>query len=291
MTPLRQRMLDDMELRRFSPHTKRAYMNAVVRLSKFFNRSPDKLTKEEVRTFLLDLVKHKKVSPSLFNQCRCAFLFFYRVTVGRDFTLDRILCQPYAKKLPIVLSQDEVVQFFNATRNLKQRAMFMLMYAAGLRVSEVVNLQASAIDSKKMMLHVVQGKGRKDRMVMLSEKLLPVLREYWSAYRPTQWFFFSGKERDRQLTTNDILRVCYTIRRRAKLTKRITPHTFRHTFATHLLDAGTDLRTIQTLLGHRSLRTTAIYTLISPARVSATKSPLDLLDLEGKAPDEGKVNP
>lgn len=290
MSPLRQRLLDDMQLRRFSPHTQQAYLRAVVRLAKFYNRSPDQISKEEVRSFLVDLVKNKKASPSLYNQVRCALVFFYRVTLGREFALERMLCQPYAKKLPTVLSPAETAQFFQATRSLKARALFMTLYAAGLRVSEVVNLEAKDIDSKRMVLHVRAGKGQKDRLVMLSEKLLHVLRDYWKTYRPTVKLFFPGKDRHRPLNRNNVWWLCRRIARRAGLAKKVTPHTFRHSFATHLLEAGTDLRTIQALLGHRSLRTTALYTLVSPARLATTKSPLDLLDLDRPTEPERKAD-
>ena len=282
MTPLRQRMLEDMQLRRLSPHTVEAYLRAVSQLAKFYNRSPDRISKEEVRAFLVDLVKRKK-SASTYNQVRCALIFFYRVTLGREFALARILCQRTGKKLPTVLSQTEVVEFFRAAWSLKYRTLFMTAYAAGLRVSEVINLEVKDIDSKRMVLHVHSGKGQKDRVVMLSEKLLPVLREYWQTYRPTGKMFYPGQDRQRALDRKDVLLTCRRMARRAGIAKRVTPHTLRHSFATHLLEAGTDIRTIQMLLGHRSLRTTAMYTLVSPARLAAAKSPLDLLDLDGQA--------
>jgi integrase/recombinase XerD len=290
MSPLRQRLLDDMQLRRFSPHTQEAYLRAVTRLAQVYQRSPDRLSTEEVRAFLLDLVKRKKVAPSTYNQVRCALAFFYRVTLGRDFALGQIVCQPSAKKLPTVLSPEEVVRFFRAARGLKHRALFQTLYAGGLRVSEVINLEVRDIDSQRMALHIRSGKGQKDRVVMLSEKLLPVLRAYWKRYRPTAKFFFPGKNRHRAMHRKTILLVCRGIARRAGLTKKVTPHTLRHSFATHLLEAGTDIRTIQVLLGHRSLRTTALYTLVSPARLTATRSPLDLLDLDGPTQPEGKAD-
>jgi integrase/recombinase XerD len=289
MSPLRQRMLEDMQLRRFSPHTVEAYLRAVTQLAQFYKRSPDRINKEEVRAFLLDLVKRKKAAPSTYNQVRCALVFFYRVTLGRAFALERILCQPSSKKLPIILSPVEMVAFFQAARSLKYRVLFMTAYAAGLRVSEIINLEAKDIDSKRMVLHVRAGKGQKDRMVMLSETLLPMLREYWKTYRPTAKMFFPGKNRERAMDRKSIWLACRRMAKYAGISKKVTPHTFRHSFATHLLEAGTDIRTIQTLLGHRSLRTTALYTLVSPARLTTTKSPLDLLDLDGQTKPEGKA--
>ncbi|MCI0539718.1 MAG: site-specific integrase [Verrucomicrobiales bacterium] len=290
MTPLRQRMLEDMELRRLSPHTQEAYLRAVAKLAKFYNRSPDRIGKPEVRAFLVDLVRRKKAAPSTYNQVRCALIFFYRVTLAREFVLDRIVCQRSSKKLPTVLSLDEVARFLKAARSLKFRAMFMTAYAAGLRVSEVINLEPRDIDSKRMTIHVRAGKGQKDRMVMLSEKLLPVLREYWQKYRPAAKMFFPGDNRQRPMIDKNVQTACHGMARRAKITKNVTPHTLRHSFATHLLEAGTDIRTIQMLLGHRSLRTTALYILVSPARVATTKSPLDLLDLDGPNKPEGKAD-
>jgi integrase/recombinase XerD len=288
MTALRQRMLEDMQLRRLSPHTVEAYLRAVTKLAKFYNRSPERISTEEVRAFLVAQVK-KKVAPSTFNQVRCGLVFFYRVTLGREFAMGRIVCQRNGTKLPTVLSLAEMAQFLCSARGLKHRAMFMTMYAAGLRVSEVLNLEARDIDSKRMTIHVRSGKGQKDRMVMLSEKLLPVLREYWEKYRPTGKLFFPGKKRDRSMNDRNILMACHGMERRAGIKKNVTPHTLRHSFATHLFEAGTDLRTIQSLLGHRSLRTTALYILVSPQRVTATKSPLDLLDLDGPTKPEEKV--
>jgi integrase/recombinase XerD len=275
MTPLRQRMLQDMHMRNLSPHTLNAYVRAVVRLAAFYKTPPDRLDLEQVRAFLVHLVG-QRVSFSLFNQVRCALVFFYRITLGRDWAFDRIACQKQPKRLPVVLSQAEIAQFFAAAGRLKYRALFMAVYACGLRVSEVVALRASDIDSKQMVLRVCQGKGMKDRLVMLSPKLLEVLREYYKAFRPTDTLFF-GRDKARPLDRSTVWQVCRLIARRAGLSKHVTVHTLRHSFATHLLEAGVDLRTIQALLGHRSLRTTALYTFVSAERVAATPSPLDLM--------------
>src|SRR5262249_24017042 len=185
-------------------------------------------------------------------------------------------CQKRPKRLPVVLSQAEMAQFLAATGRLKYRALFMAVYAAGLRVSEVVALRAQDIDSKQMVVRVCQGKGKKDRFVMLSPKLLEVLREYYKAFRPTDTLFF-GNDKGRPLDRGSVLRACRLIARRAGLTKHVTPHTLRHSFATHLLEAGVDLRTIQALLGHRSLRTTALYTFVSTERSEEHTSELQSL--------------
>jgi integrase/recombinase XerD len=275
MTPLRQRMLQDMQMRNLSPHTLQAYIRAVAKLATFYKTSPDRLDLEQVRSFLVHL-SGQQVSFGLFNQTRCALVFFYRITLGRDWNFDRIACQKREKRLPVVLSQEEMAQFFAAIDRLKYRALFMAVYGCGLRVSEVVALRAEDIDSKLMVLRVCQGKGKKDRYVMLSPKLLEVLREYYKAFRPTATLFF-GKDKARPLDRGTVLLACRRIARRAGLTRRVTVHTLRHSFATHLLEAGVDLRTIQALLGHRSLRTTALYTFVSPQRVAGTASPLDFL--------------
>jgi len=275
MTPLRQRMLQDLQMRNLSPHTQEAYLRAVTRLAAYCKMPPDRLALEQVRAFLVHLVG-QQVSFSLFNQIRCALVFFYRVTLGRDWDFDRFPCQKQAKRLPVVLSQAEIAQFFAAIRRLKYRALFMAVYACGLRVSEVVALRAADIDSQRMVVRVCQGKGRKDRYVMLSPKLLEILRAYYRAFRPTASLFF-GCAKERPLHRRTVLQMCQVIARRAGLRKRVTVHTLRHSFATHLLEVGVDLRTIQALLGHRSLRTTALYTFVSPERVAATPSPLDLL--------------
>lgn len=276
MTPLRQRMLEDMQMRNFSPHTQEAYIRAVAQLALYYKRSPDQLGTEEVRAYLLHLINEHHVAPSTFNQVRCAPRFFYHVTLGRDWALDRIVCQKEEKKLPVVLSRDEVRRLFAAARRIKSRAILMTLYASGLRVSELVGLKVGDIDSQRMAIRVCQGKGKKDRYVMLSPTLLATLRDYWKAYRPSDWLF-PGKDPQKQLDRQTVNSICRSAGRRARLARRISPHTLRHTFATHLLEAGTDIRTIQALLGHRSLRTTALYTYVSLDKVAATTSPLDLL--------------
>jgi site-specific recombinase XerD len=216
-------MLQDMQMRNLSPHTQEAYLRAVAKLAIHFKTSPDRLQPEQVRSFLVSLIT-RRVSFSLFNQTRCALVFFYRVTLGWDCALDRIACQKQPKRLPIVLSQAEIAQFLAATGRLKYRALFMAVYAAGLRVSEVVALRAQDIDSQRMVIHVCQGKGKKDRYVMLSPKLLEVLRDYYKAFRPTATLFF-GTDKGRPLHRGTVLRACRAIARRAGLAKRITVHT------------------------------------------------------------------
>ena len=282
MTPLRQRMVEDLKLRNLSPHTEEAYVRAVAKLAQHYGKSPDTLDQSDVRAYLVHLAE-RRVSPSLFNQVRCALQFFYGITLGRDWVLKGIVCAKTKKLLPVVLSRDEVSQFLGTVRNPKYRAIFLTAYAAGLRVSELVALRIEDIDSRRMVIRVRQGKGRKDRYVMLSPKLLDELREYWKIARPSTWLF-PGRNRDQPLSRRLVAIACSSASRRAGFRKKVTPHTLRHTFATHLLDAGTDIRTIQALLGHRSLRTTALYTYVSMEKVVATRSPLDLLATPAETP-------
>lgn len=281
MTPLRQRMIEDLKLRNLSPHTEEAYVRAVAKLAQHYGKSPELLDQAQVRAYLVRLAE-QRVSPSLFNQVRCALRFFYSITLGRDWVLNGIVCAKTGKPLPVVLSHDEVTQFFKAVRHPKYRALLMTAYGAGLRVSELVALRLEDIDSRRMVIRVRQGKGKKDRYVMLSPKLLAELREYWKIARPTTWLF-PGRRTGRPLSRHLVSIACRRAARRAGIKKNVTAHTLRHCFATHLLDAGTDIRTIQALLGHRSLRTTALYTYVSMEKIVATVSPLDLLDARVEA--------
>lgn len=279
MTPTRARMIEDMQLRNFSPHTQKAYVRAVAKFAQFFNQSPDRLGPEEVRAYLIHLVQQRKLAWGTYNQTLCALRFYYHTTLGKDGSLAGVPCPKVQKKLPVVLSTSEVGRFFNAITNLKHRAMFMAAYACGLRVSELVGLRVGDIDSTRMMIRVFQGKGRKDRYVPLAIRLLEILRAYWAARRPTGWLF-PGKFPDRPIHPRAVHLIGHKIAKRAGLTKRVTVHALRHSYATHLLDAGTDLRTIQVLLGHRNIKTTARYTHVSPAKLGSIPSPLDLLDAE-----------
>jgi integrase/recombinase XerD len=276
MTLLRRRMIDDMGLRNLAPKTIEVYTQRVAAFARHFKRSPEALGPDEVRAYLLHLVQERHVSWSYYNQTVAALRFLYEVTLERQGVMQRIRCPKVPKKLPVVLSQDEVTRVLSAVGSLKHRALLMTAYAAGLRVSEVASLRIEDIDSKRMVIRVRQGKGRKDRYVMLSPRLLAILREYWKATRPAEWLF-PGDIPGRPLTEASVQRVCVRAGRDAGLDKHVTVHTLRHSFATHLLEAGTDIRTIQVLLGHRNLKTTAIYTHVSPAAVEATHSPLDRL--------------
>ena len=276
MTPLRRRMIEDMRVRNLAPNTQRIYVDRVAKFAQYFGKSPHLLGPEEIRTYQVYLTRQKNASPSALNQAVCALRFLYRITLGKTWLIEHI---PYAKKpraLPVVLSRDEVSRFFECIPNLKHQAIVMTAYATGLRVSEVLSLRVSDIDSQRMMIRVQQGKGRKDRYVMLSPHLLELLRAYWKVARPQGWLF-PGRPPNRPLTREMIHQVCTKASVAAGLTKRAHVRALRHSFATHLLEAGANIRVIQILLGHRSLRTTAVYTNVSRETVCATSSPLDLL--------------
>lgn len=276
MTPLRQRMIEDMTLRNYADRTIKVYVKRVATFAEHFGKSPKRLNASDVRAYLLFLIQEKRVSWSYYGQAICAIRLLYRVTLGKDWVVEGVASPRKEQKLPVVLSLDEVTQFFEGITSLKHRAILMTAYAAGLRISEVVDLRVADIDSRRMIIRICQGKGRKDRDVMLSPRLLTVLRAYWKAARPKDWLF-PGRVPGRPITDGSVNRICIRAAENSGLGKHITIHTLRHSFATHLLEAGTDLRTIQVLLGHRSLRTTAIYTHVSAAALQATQSPLDRL--------------
>ena len=279
MTPLRRRMIDDMTLRNFTPKTIEAYVRCVARFAHYFHCSPARLGSEQVRAYLLHLLQERDVSLSYYNQVRCALRFLYQVSLGRDDVPARILPAKQPRTLPVVLSGDEVLRLFAAISNLKHRSILITAYAGGLRVSEVARLRVEDIDSKRMVIRVCQGKGQKDRYVMLSPQLLEILRDYCRKAVRLRGYLFPGAAPDQPIATSSVLKACRRAAQHAKLGKHVTVHTLRHSFATHLLEAGTDLRTIQVLLGHRSFNTTARYVHVATASLASTRSPLDRLDL------------
>jgi integrase/recombinase XerD len=276
VSPLRRRMIDDMMLRNLSPATQRSYLHAVTKFSRYFGRSPDRLGLEDVRAFQVYLVSQGISWPSL-NQTVCALRFFYGVTLNRGEIPERIAYARTPRKLPAILSPDEVVRFLEAVPSLKSRAALTTAYAAGLRVSEAVSLKVGDIDSDRMLLQVRHGKGAKDRTVMLSAQLLDILRTYWRLTRPTDWLFPGRGERPIDVTV--LHSACRSATKAAGLTKKVSVHTLRHSFATHLLESGIDIRIIQVLLGHNSLSTTARYTQVATTTIASAQSPLDRLTL------------
>lgn len=277
MTVLRQRMTEDMQVRNLAPNTQLSYLQQVSLFARHFGESPAVMGREEIRTYQVYLTNEKKLSPNSIHTAVAALRFLYKVTLRRDWAFEEILPLPKKQqRLPIILSPEEVQHFLNCVERIKHRVILTTCYAAGLRISEAVHLKPTAIDSQRMVIHVEQGKGQKDRYVMLSPKLLDILRGYWLALRPKEWLF-PGDLPGRPITKDAVEQACEKARRRAGLSKPVTPHCLRHAFAVHLLEAGTDVRTIQLLLGHRSLSTTARYLRIATSRVCATSSPLDLL--------------
>jgi len=279
MTPLRQRMLHDLQVRNLSPRTIQCYLGHVAKFAQFFHRSPEHLGPEEVRLWQVHLVEEEKASWSRFNQAVCALRFLYRVTLGQDWPVTHI---PYAKRpkrLPTVLSIDEVHRLLACVPALKPRLVLTTAYAAGLRISEATQLQVTHVDSQRMMIHIEQGKGAKDRLVPLSPRLLEELRSYWRLTRPVHWLFPGLKPRQ-PLHPGTVRRECQRAARAAKLTKQVTPHTLRHSYATHLLEAGVDLPTIQRLLGHGSVSTTMIYLHVGAQHVKAVTSPWNWLPIQ-----------
>jgi integrase/recombinase XerD len=278
ISPLRQRMIEDMTVRNLSPATQRSYVSAVAKFSRHFGCSPDRLDLEQVRAFQVQLVANGISWPAL-NQTVCALRFFYGVTLGHREIPERI---PYAReprKLPVVLSADEVVRFLEAVPSLKTRAALTTAYAAGLRAAEAVGLKVVNVDSGRMVIRVEHGKGGKDRYVMLSAQLLGILRTYWRLARPQHWLF-PGRDATKPIDVQVLHAACRSACAAAGLTKHATVHTLRHSFATHLLEAGTDIRIIQVLLGHANLSSTARYTRVSNGMIRRTESPLDRLVLE-----------
>jgi site-specific recombinase XerD len=275
-------MIEDLKVRNRSARTIKTYIGHVAKFAQHFQKSPELLGPEEVRQYQVYLVHERRVSWSHFNQAVCALRFLYHHTLRRDWAITHIPFPRQPKKLPVVLSQSEVQRFLAAIRKLKYRAILMTAYAAGLRLSEITHLQVSDIDSQRMMIRVRQGKGQKDRYVMLSPTLLELLRVYWRVERPKTWLF-PGHQPDEPISMTSVQRVCHQAGVDAGLSKRVTVRMLRHCFATHLLEAGTNVRVIQSLLGHRSLSTTQRYTYVSAQTVRATVSPLELLAQQDKA--------
>ena len=277
MPSLRQRMLEDMQVRQLSPCTQQTYVETVARFARHFDRSPARLGPEEIRDYQVYLTNERGLAPSSLIVAVSALRFLYRVTLHKRWVFDDVIPVPKKpRSLPVVLSRDEVMQFLEAVKAAKHHAILTTCYAAGLRISEAVRLTVSSIDSERMVLRVEKGKGQKDRYVMLSPKLLAVLRAWWHVDRPRHWLF-PGERPEAPITPGAVGRACHVAARRARMAKPVSPHALRHAFAVHLLEAGTDLRTIQLLLGHRSLQTTATYLRVATTTVCSTASPLDLL--------------
>jgi site-specific recombinase XerD len=266
----------ELRIRGFAEGTRESYLRSMRGFVRHFMRPPDELTAADVKQYQLFLTKERRVAWSTFNVQVCAIRFFYRNALPVTWEVEQIPYQKTGRRLPVVLSGEEVVALLEAATNLKHRAILMALYSGGLRASEAVHLRLEDIDSKRMMIRVAQGKGKKDRYVMLSEKLLATLRQYWLESRPTSWLF-PGQDPAHPLTRESLAKFFGRVREKARIQKRVHPHTLRHSFATHLLERGVNIRVIQRLLGHRSLRSTEIYTHVAESYVRDTKSPLDEL--------------
>lgn len=288
MTPLRQKMIRELELARKSPRTIEAYVTAVAQLAVHYGRSPEAISLEEVRGFLHHLITRRKLAFSSVNQKLCGIRYFYQRVLGRD---DFPLKVPAKRsgRLPEPLGRREVARLIAAARHPKHRALLVTCYAAGLRVGELVRLRPADIHSERMLIHVREGKGRKDRYTLLSPRLLEELRGYWRTQRPGEWLFPDGRKRG-PMPTGTAQRIYYTVKLRSGVTHGHGIHSLRHSFATHLLEAGADLPTIQRLLGHTSLTTTARYLHVTARHLADTSGALDLLRLpqsdDGPAPQE-----
>ena len=285
MTPLRKRFIDDMQLRNFAPETQRNYVHHIHSLARFYLTSPDQLDLEDIREFQLYLINGRCYSANAVNQFVSAAKFFYNVTLETPWSNDALPRARVPYKLPVVLSPQEVEKFFANVPIMRYRAALMVVYGAGLRVSEVVALKISDIDSKRMLIRIEQGKGKKDRYAMLSPRLLEVLRAWWRAEGcnerradPPLDYLFPAWRFGRHMNEGTLQLACKEAAQRAGIGKRVTVHTLRHCFGTHLLENGTDIRIIQTLLGHSRIDTTARYTHVSPGLIGRTPSPLDQLD-------------
>jgi site-specific recombinase XerD len=270
-------MTEDMQVRNLSPCTQTSYVQQVSLFARHFDKSPEELGPEDIRAYQVHLTNEKKLAPGSVLIAVAALRFLYKVSLKKNWTFEEVIPAPKKPQtLPIVLSPEEVLQFLGCVTNIKHHAILTTCYAAGLRISEAVRLTIPDIDSQRMVLRVDQGKGQKDRYVMLSPKLLEILRAWWRVEKPKQWLF-PGDKPGQHISKDAVEQACQKARRRCSIPKPITPHSLRHAFAVHLLESGTDVRTIQLLLGHRSLATTARYLRIATSKVCSTSSPLDLL--------------
>jgi integrase/recombinase XerD len=294
MAPLRTRMSEDMQLRNFSSETQRSYIHYIAEYAKYFNLSPERLGPEAIREYQLHLINDRKMSAQSVNCFTAAAKFLYQTTLEMPWSNAIFVRARVPYKLPVVLSATEVAAFFRAIGFIRYRAILMTCYGAGLRIAEAVHLKIGDVDSERMVIRVDQGKGAKDRYTTLSPRLLAVLRQYWhrtflgparEAQRANDAWLFPGIKLHRHISASSVQQVCREAAQLAGIDKRVTAHTLRHSFATHLLENGTDIRVIQVLLGHSRIDTTARYTSVSVAKIASTASPLDQLPVP---PEERK---
>src|SRR4030043_2137004 len=274
MKRLRDQMLADLQLSGATQRTQESYLREAGNLAKYFNRSPAELGEDELKEYMLYLMKERHLSAGTFRFYVAALKFLYRTTLKREWAVEKIRYPRAKRKLPVVLDLSEVQSLFAVTKNLKHKAILMMTYSSGLRVSETARLKLTDIDSKRMMVRIHQGKGGKDRYSILSQTALEQLRQYWRKYRPKKWLF-EGAKKDEPITPHSIQLLFYAARKCAGITKPASIHTLRHSFATHLIEAGTSLHHVQMLLGHRSPTTTTVYLHVTRLNLAQVISPLD----------------
>jgi len=289
VTRLRQMMLDELQRRNYSPNTVRTYIHAIEDFARYFGRSPYRLGPEDIRQYQVHLFRERKLSAGTVEGRTAALRFFFVKTLKRPYIHDQIPFPKRQRPLPTVLSQDEVARLIDSAQSLMHRAMLMTLYGTGVRRAELCQLKVADVDSKRMVIRVRDGKGGRDRDVLLSDKLLETLREYWRWMKPKTYLFpgtVKNWRADVPITTKVVWTAVNEARKRAGIEKRITPHTLRHSFATHMLEAGADLRTIQVLLGHAELADTAVYLHLSRRHLQAVASPIEAITVS--SPDDVK---
>jgi site-specific recombinase XerD len=279
MDTLREKMLAELQLRGITPRTQTAYLREIAKLENYFNRSPEELGEEEVKEYLVNMLEHRGLSSGTYKYYAAGIKFLYRTTLNRGEVVEKIKYPKAKIKLPVVLDLSEVRTMLSVMENLKHRAVLTITYSAGLRVSETAHLKVTDIDSKRMMVRVRQGKGGKDRYTILSKTTLECLREYWRAYRPKDWLF-EGQKEGSHICYTSIRNIFVEAKERAGITKPVGPHSLRHAFATHLIEAGTSLHHVQLLLGHKSPKTTTVYLHVSKMNLAQVSSPLDSIPEE-----------
>jgi len=289
VTHIRQLMLDELQRRNYSPSTVRCYIHAVEDFAKYFHRSPERLGPNHIREYQVHLFRDRKLSPGTIQSRSAALRFLFVKTLRRPYLLDEIPFPKRPRKLPTVLSPEEVARLIDSARNLMHRTMLMTLYATGLRRAELCHLKVTDIDSERMVIHVHQGKGSRDRDVLLTPKLLDSLREYWRWMKPKTYLFpgmVNNWRADVPITEKIVWAAVDEAARQAGIKKHVSPHTLRHSFATHMLEAGADLRTIQVLLGHSKLEHSTVYLHLSRRHLQAIPSPLEAIEVA--RPDEVK---
>lgn len=275
MRPLRQRFIEDMGIRNLAESTQKSYVSAMRKLAGYYRRAPDELSEEEVRRYLLYLTQEKKVSASTFRQDISALRFFYTVTLNREWMIHHLPYPRVSKKLPEVRSREEVRRLIRGARSLRDKTLLSVAYSTGARVGEVMGLRLSDIDRAQGLIHIRCGKGAKERRALLSQKLLVLLERFWKEYRPKDYLFSNAD--GKPLGEGVLQKLCKDAALRAGIRKRVYPHILRHSFATHLLESGTDIRTVQVLLGHSQIVTTAGYLKVTTHQLNKVKNPLDAL--------------